>query len=75
MRLVVLYIRLSIKTSENTEQSNSNNMLSCQTLFSSCQPSFVIMLNFSNTVELQWLEHLWNHENMFATRIVRANEY
>ena len=26
------------------------------------------------TVELQWLEHLWNHENMFDTRVVRANE-
>ena len=26
------------------------------------------------TVELQWLEHLWNHENMFETRVVRANE-
>ena len=27
-----------------------------------------------NTVELQWLEHLWNHENMFETGVVRANE-
>ena len=26
-----------------------------------------------NTVELQWLEHLWNHENMFETGTVRAN--
>ena len=26
------------------------------------------------TVELQWLKHLWNHENMFETRVVRANE-
>ena len=26
------------------------------------------------TVELQWLEHLWNHENMFETGLVRANE-
>ena len=25
-------------------------------------------------VELQWLEHLWNHENMFETGEVRANE-
>ena len=25
-------------------------------------------------VELQWLEHLWNHEIMFETGIVRANE-
>ena len=28
----------------------------------------------SNTVELQWLEHLWNYENMFETGVVRANE-
>ena len=27
-----------------------------------------------NTVELPWLEHLWNHENMFETGVVRANE-
>ena len=26
------------------------------------------------TVELQWLEHLWNHENKFETGVVRANE-
>ena len=26
------------------------------------------------TVELQWLEHLWNPENMFETGVVRANE-
>ena len=26
------------------------------------------------TVELQWLEHLWDHENMFETGVVRANE-
>ena len=24
------------------------------------------------TVEFQWLEHLWNHENMFETGVVRA---
>ena len=22
-----------------------------------------------NTVELQWLKHLWNHENMFKTKV------
>ena len=27
-----------------------------------------------DTAELQWLEHLGNHENMFETGIVRANE-
>ena len=26
------------------------------------------------TVEFQWLEHLWNHEKMFETGVVRANE-
>ena len=26
------------------------------------------------TVELQWLEYLWDHENMFETGVVRANE-
>ena len=26
------------------------------------------------TVELQWLELLLNHENMFETGVVRANE-
>ena len=28
-----------------------------------------------DTDELQWLEHLQNHENMFETRVVRANEW
>ena len=26
------------------------------------------------TVELQWLEHLWDHENLFQTGVVRAIE-
>ena len=26
------------------------------------------------TVELQWLEHIWNYENMFETRVVRADK-
>ena len=25
-------------------------------------------------VELEWLEHLWNHDNMFETGVVRGNE-
>ena len=31
-------------------------------------------LSKSITIELQWLEHLWNHENMFETEVVPANE-
>ena len=30
--------------------------------------------HFVHTVELQWLEHLWDHENKFETGVVRANE-
>ena len=26
------------------------------------------------TVELQWLEHLWNHENMLETGVVRGSK-
>ena len=29
---------------------------------------------FAITVEIQWLEQLWNHENMFETGEVRAYE-
>ena len=29
---------------------------------------------FLYKIELQWVEHLWNHENMFETGVVRANE-
>ena len=26
------------------------------------------------TVKFQWLEHFWNHENVFETGVVRATE-
>ena len=29
---------------------------------------------FPSTVELQWLEHLWDYENMFEAGVVQANE-
>ena len=29
---------------------------------------------FTNTVGLQWLKPLWNHENMFETGVVQAIE-
>ena len=32
------------------------------------------ILRTGYTVELQWLEHLWDHENMFETGVVRASE-
>ena len=27
-----------------------------------------------STVELQWHEHLWDHENMFEIEVVQANK-
>ena len=34
--------------------------------------SFTVRTTF--TAELQWFEQLWNHEKMFETGVVRANE-
>ena len=31
-------------------------------------------LENGHTVELQWLEHLWDHKSKFETGVVRANE-
>ena len=30
--------------------------------------------NLGTAVEPRWLEHLWNHEKMFETGLVQANE-
>ena len=27
----------------------------------------------TTTVKLQWLEHLWDHENLFEIEVVRVN--
>ena len=32
------------------------------------------LIEYLYTVELEWLKHLWNHENTFETGIVRTNE-
>ena len=33
-----------------------------------------LIIAFLFTVEPQWLEHLWDHENLFEAGAVRANE-
>ena len=38
------------------------------------QNLYVLLSREKNTVELQWLEHLWNNEIMIETGVVRANE-
>ena len=32
------------------------------------------LLNINITVELQWLEHFWDHGNLFETWVVRTTE-
>ena len=44
-----------------------------------CTEEPITLLEYINvslpcTLELQWLEHLWNHENLFETGVVRAKE-
>ena len=34
----------------------------------------LVRLHKPYTAELQWLEHLWDQENMFETGVVRASE-
>ena len=34
----------------------------------------MVDITFQNTVEFQWLEHLWDRENEFETGVVRANK-
>ena len=36
------------------------------------EPNFSVICR--NIVELQWLEHLWDHANQFETGVVRASE-
>ena len=35
-----------------------------------CNAGFVKLYKVGFTAELLWLEHLWNHENMFETGVV-----
>ena len=38
------------------------------------QVRYSVPRKYCNTVDFLWLEHIWNHENMFETGVVRANE-
>ena len=33
-----------------------------------------VMVLYEYTVEPQWIEHLWDHGNLFETWVVRATE-
>ena len=51
------------------------NCLSGSMLFvNSTTCTFISDTLSANTVKLQWLEHLWDHENLFETGVVQATE-
>ena len=54
--------------------SPNDNSRSAMNLWFFLELNLRVSAAFANTVELQWLEHLSNHENMFETRVDRANE-
>ena len=35
---------------------------------------FILYVHVIFTVELRWLEHLWDYENLFEAGVVRATE-
>ena len=53
-------------------QNNYNVYLAVQGIVIRC--GIRCAQNFGNTLELQWLKHLWNSEKIFKTGVVRANE-
>ena len=59
-----------IMKSFHSEVSNFHNWVKCQNKF---KITYVIIVE-AITVQLQWLEHLWDHENIFETGVARAKE-
>ena len=50
------------------------NLVKNRSLISEIYDQSHFLLTDPRTVERQWLEHLWDHENIFETGVVRANE-
>ena len=85
-RVVHLPKRTETSLITESDQSRANHQLlqlcTVRTAWSDSDYGYVIGEGFSSTVfipdviivNLQWLEQLWNHENMFETGVFRANE-
>ena len=58
----------------NVSELHVSFLIEESTLRYQCQGWVATEILYGDTVELQWLEHLWNHENMFERGVVRANE-
>ena len=62
---------LHLRDSPNQERTHQLLDRTASAMYMMCPTS---TLFFLYTVEIRWLEHLWDPENMFATRVVRATE-
>ena len=51
-----------------------NQCLNYKQHYTNVHNNSTVTVRTKDIVELQWLEHLWDHENMFETGVVRANE-
>ena len=60
------------------DRSSETDLMVSQPLASdkwqTAPPQYNICCSETITVGLEWLEHLWNHENIFETGVIRANE-
>ena len=58
---------------EPSQQDSSNEWSEC--IFSCIKINKLSLLPLlTRTIELQWLEHLWDHKNMFEIGVVPVNE-
>ena len=77
MTLIKLF-RSSFKSREHIQKKGRGPYFKIRTMGRS-KPVFIQKKEHgpheAYTVERQWLEQFWNHEDMFETVEVRANEY
>ena len=59
---------------ENLKTKEQNSVEPAEAAYNDPPPLDLHCLHISTTVELRWLEHFRNHENMFETGVVRDNE-
>ena len=72
--LILLSISLGATVIFMTIVLGAHNLASPDLTLTDISAPMVSLSLLTCTVELQWLEHLWDHENMFETGVIRANE-
>ena len=64
---------------DDSSALNAGDLSDCEPRAGMWALSYIEFMNLYHyintcTVELQWLEHLWDYENVLETRVVRATE-